>query len=357
MVKIAHVLIVEDSVDLGRELRESIKDLQGELSIVAAPSAEEGILEIGRHPIDLLVTDFRLPGISGLELVRRVRRKYPQVKVILTTAVLDAQLEKEAEDLQVSLVLQKPVDIAGFQAAVAAELMINANLPKSPPKPPVVEAPKPAEPAKGKKEDDSFSKTLFNVQRLLNSRCILWMDGEGGIEKAFGDLPPDLPRDVISKSAIAVLDASREMGNLLLAAQKTGIHYQQGISSDLLAASSQPGVLIAIFTPGLDAASVGEKVRILCEKTAEVAREATAAEGGGEITGGPSAKLKAQPGKTGPASGEQDLEEILGGGGKVTSGDADTFWENAGSEAKPDLGNPDLLTYEQAQKMGFKVKK
>ena len=101
-----HCLIVEDATDLGRELKGAIQDLSTDLSIMAAPSAEEGILEMGRHSIDLLVTDFRLPGISGLELVKRVQRKCPGVKVILTTAFLDTQLEKEAEDLRVSQVIR-----------------------------------------------------------------------------------------------------------------------------------------------------------------------------------------------------------------------------------------------------------
>ncbi len=67
-------------------------------------------------------------------------------------------------------------------------------------------------------------------------------------------------------------------------------------------------------------------------------------------------------GKNSPAGekksgGDGELEKLLGAPGNVSRSDADDFWENASAQAKPDLGNPDLLTFEQAQKLGLKVKK
>ncbi len=262
MSKILHVLIVEDTIDLGKELKGAILDLSADLSITAAPSAEEGILEMGRHNIDLLVTDFRLPGISGLELVRRVQRKCPGAKIILTTAIVDAQLEKEAEDLQVSQVLKKPVDLAEFRKSVSVCLGFKTDVTSPPVTVPKTEFPQKKETAAGR-DEDQLSKALFKLHQTLKARCTMWMDSEGGIDKAFGDLPVDLPRDVIRQAAQKAASASRELGSLILSPRKVSTIYHPGISSDFLIVCTGEGMIAAVFSPGLDADGVGEKTRIL----------------------------------------------------------------------------------------------
>jgi len=199
MSKNIHVLIVEDAVDLGRDLKTAIQDLSADLTITTVPSAEEGILEVGRHIVDILVTDFRLPGISGVELVRRVQRKHPGVKVLLTTAILDAQLEKEAEDLHVLQVLKKPVDLDEFRQTVAISIGVEIVAPaKKSPAPEKTESGQSSQ-TSVEKDEDQLSKALYKLHQSLKARCTLWMDQDGGIEKAFGDLPADLPRDVIPR--------------------------------------------------------------------------------------------------------------------------------------------------------------
>lgn len=351
MTKPMYVLIVEDLLDLGKELKESIKDLSLDLAISLAPSAEEGILEIGRHNIDLLVTDFRLPGISGLELIRRVRRKNPQARVILTTAVLDAQLEKEAEDLQVSHVLKKPVEIPEFRKAVAATLGYGAETAVEALKPAATPEKKPAVEVKKENEQDQLSRTLFNLHQALKSKCTLWMDTEGEIEKAFGDLPADLPRDVVRKAGKAAALANHDLSALLLAPQRTGLHYQPGIKSDLFAACTDVGMIVAIFAPGLTPETAGEKIQQLLSGVPEVRRLAQMDLGEKVINGSEKNAAAA------PQAGDEELEKLLGASGQVNPSAADDFWEGAGTASKADLGNPNLLTYEQAQKMGLKVKK
>jgi DNA-binding response OmpR family regulator len=351
MVKSVHILIVEDSIDLGRELKDALRDLSEDLSINAAPSAEEGILEMGRHPIDLLVTDFRLPGISGLELVRRIRRKYPQVKVILTSAVLDSQFMKEAEDIQVTQYLQKPVDVAEFRKTVGLCLGIEAAALPDPVKKPQAFVTKPQSELKKESDEDQLSKALLQLHQALKAKCTLWLDIEGEIEKAFGDLPIDLPRDVIKNATRAAAEANRDLANLLLASRKGSVNFQPGMGSDLIMASAAQGMLVAVFSPGIDPEMIGKKIDSLLAGIREI-----------ELPGGGSSPQTGKNIKTSTASnskpaGDQDFENLIGPSGIVTSSEADDFWNNAGAAAKPELGNPDLLTYEQAKKMGLKIKK
>jgi CheY-like chemotaxis protein len=343
------ILIVEDIIDISRELKEYLRDLPSDPVITISPSAEEGILEMGRHGVDLLVTDFRLPGISGLELVRRVRKKYPKVKVILTSAVLDAQFKQEAENLNVEHVLQKPVEPKTFRQSVAHSLGIEAgNLPEPVKSPAPPAKPEPPE-IKKEKGEDASSKTILKIHQVLGAKCTLWMTSEGEVEKAFGDLPPELPRDVIRNCARSVSSMHQSLAKMVLAPQMGSIHYQAGMSVDLLICSVEEWVLLGLFQGGIDPQELEKKIGLLQASTGEIMKVVRAEPGPGHPA--------PQPGMKKGEGVDPGLEKLLGTTGKVSSREADDFWEEVSASAKPDLGNPDLLNYEQAKKMGFKIKR
>ncbi|CAG1003779.1 partial Virulence sensor protein BvgS, partial [Anaerolineae bacterium] len=60
-----NVLLVDDHRDILRLLHSTLDTLKNkEIKIFEAPSGEEALLESGRHPVDLLITDYMLPGMS-----------------------------------------------------------------------------------------------------------------------------------------------------------------------------------------------------------------------------------------------------------------------------------------------------
>ena len=67
------VLLVDDQRDIVRLLHSSLQTLGHELEIIDAPSGEEALLEASLRRIDLLVADYLLPGISGVELMHKIR--------------------------------------------------------------------------------------------------------------------------------------------------------------------------------------------------------------------------------------------------------------------------------------------
>jgi CheY-like chemotaxis protein len=79
--------------------------------------------EESRAP-DLIVTDVRMPGFTGLEVLARLRREQWTTPVILITAFGDAQLHGEALRLGAACVLNKPFDMDELRTAVEAALAV-----------------------------------------------------------------------------------------------------------------------------------------------------------------------------------------------------------------------------------------
>src|SRR5262249_11557169 len=88
-----HLLIVDDE-ETTRELCMAVAQQVG-LKSVAVPSAEEALEVVEQSAIDIVLTDLKLPGTSGLELLKNLREMYPQIAVIVLTqyGTIDSAIE------------------------------------------------------------------------------------------------------------------------------------------------------------------------------------------------------------------------------------------------------------------------
>ena len=91
-----NVMLVDDhEVVLEGLIR--ILEKQGGIKIVSvARSAEEAMEKIGRFPPDVIIVDIQLPGMNGIELIRRLKSDYPQIEAITLTVFDDEQFAKQA---------------------------------------------------------------------------------------------------------------------------------------------------------------------------------------------------------------------------------------------------------------------
>ncbi|MBN1584434.1 MAG: response regulator [Anaerolineae bacterium] len=110
-MKRKRILIVDDESRVAFFLQEGLKGLGDEYDVQAIGSAELALEQIHKRPFDLLVVDFRLPGINGLDLIKRVRNVNPGAKMILITAYGSPEIESEARQLDISRYLHKPFRI------------------------------------------------------------------------------------------------------------------------------------------------------------------------------------------------------------------------------------------------------
>ncbi|MBF0223998.1 MAG: response regulator [Desulfobacterales bacterium] len=102
------VLLVDDEPKVTELLSYSLRNHA--FIVKTAGSALEALEFLSKTPIDILVTDIRMPGMDGLELSRQVLEKYPDTQIIIISAHGDVDSAVEALKLGVVDFLQKPVD-------------------------------------------------------------------------------------------------------------------------------------------------------------------------------------------------------------------------------------------------------
>lgn len=110
------VLVVDDEPHNRDLLR---RMLAKDYRIVEAPDAEAALEEMGRGPVDILLCDQVMPGLSGTELAREVQRRYPTVVSLLLTGYEDAPEVREAtRDGVLAGVIAKPWIAGELKAAL-----------------------------------------------------------------------------------------------------------------------------------------------------------------------------------------------------------------------------------------------
>ena len=122
MADAKQILVVDDHFEMLEFLRSMLELSNQDCEVLAVPSAEEGLLELRRSQFDLLITDVRLPGMSGFDLVRRLKALGRDVPVIMITAYSSSQGKKEANELGVYRYFQKPLDTDSVLTAVHTAL-------------------------------------------------------------------------------------------------------------------------------------------------------------------------------------------------------------------------------------------
>jgi CheY-like chemotaxis protein len=108
----ATVLVVDDDDDVRAV---AVAALSGRFRVIEASNGNEAIALLDREPIDVVVTDIVMPGISGFHVVRRARGHRPPPKVLIISGfapgLVDAQLPPGA-------FLPKPFRLAELERAV-----------------------------------------------------------------------------------------------------------------------------------------------------------------------------------------------------------------------------------------------
>ncbi len=114
------VLVVDDEGQIRELLRERLS-VEGYACRIC-PGGDDALTALAQESFDVVVSDFRMPGMSGLTLLQHVRRKYPHLAFIMITVEDDARVVVEAMKEGASDYLLKPSQIRSVAASVERAL-------------------------------------------------------------------------------------------------------------------------------------------------------------------------------------------------------------------------------------------
>ena len=109
MSEMIRILVVDDNPDMAETLAD-ILELKG-FSVHAAASGAEALEILQDQPVDILLTDVKMPGMNGLELYRETRKLYPRLITIFMTAYSADELIQQGMAEGVKTILDKPLDM------------------------------------------------------------------------------------------------------------------------------------------------------------------------------------------------------------------------------------------------------
>lgn len=118
-MKDMNILLLEDELALAYTLSASLqKDFGDSCAVKICNTAEVALQLLKLHKFDLIISDWRLPGISGLDFITEVRKSLPEVPIIFMTAFGSEELEAQA-NLVSDRFLKKPFDIPELTEVVS----------------------------------------------------------------------------------------------------------------------------------------------------------------------------------------------------------------------------------------------
>ena len=103
------ILVVDDDPSMADSLAD-ILEIKG-FGVHTAYSGAEALEILRDQPVDILLTDVRMPDMNGVELYRKTRRNFPDLITILMTAYSADDIIQQGMQEGIKTVLNKPVDM------------------------------------------------------------------------------------------------------------------------------------------------------------------------------------------------------------------------------------------------------
>jgi len=344
-----HILIVDDQREIRNMLKTGIETLGSDFRVLAVPSGEEAVLELSLQKFDLLVTDVRLPGISGLEVLRRVRASRPDLNIILITGILDPVIRRNVADAGADAFFLKPIELADFLDAVERCLgIIDDKMPESNLLQP------------NETPEEGVSGRLASLRQELNAFCTVLLDERGRVVAQAGELPNEEEAiEALYTPLMSGFSAGMKVSHYLGGSRPESLSYFGGTKFAIFFApvSGSHALLVAVNAVQMDEqisrnvqsvyGALYDLQNILEYMGVSVRSEEPLTEEAGSLE----------------ARDEEDVEEdlehapildaIFENASVDETQDLDAFWDALADDASEEVSNADVLTYEQALQLGL----
>lgn len=331
------ILLVDDHREVTRLLRSTLDTLGYDLHVVEAPSGEEALLEISHRKIDLLVVDYRLPGINGIELIEKARARQPDIKIIVISAVQDPAARQAMQKANPIAIFNKPVSLGDFLNTVERALGLQSViLPEE---------------ESDEKERHSLADALSHLRRETESHCVYLISERGRVIARAGDLPDTSMEVSLLAALMAIYSAGLKVSRLLRSTPSFQSHVFQSEQLDLIFIPVDTANALLIAGPGLAAEQRLEATLRQAQDACETIEQLLKNMGVAPL---PEVTEAEEPLPATAGIPTQNLEDLLRHAAKQKATlDADSFWEQAAEKHSNLPINPDVISYEQARRLGL----
>ena len=117
------ILLIEDDASVVGGLKKELRTEGYEVAV--AERGDKGLAQAKEQPFDVVITDLKMPGLTGLELVEQLHAAKPKLPIILMTAFGTTETAIEATKLGAYEYLLKPFDMAELLDLIAKSVACN----------------------------------------------------------------------------------------------------------------------------------------------------------------------------------------------------------------------------------------
>ena len=365
------VLIVDDHQEIRTVLRANLETLGLDLDLVDVPSGEEAIVEVVGTGIDLLIADVGLPGLSGIELIKKLKTTYKEMQVIVITGMEDEDIHQEIADLGPEAFFLKPLKMPEFLNAVRKTMGLD----------PVEEDPEELIKLTKKALSPDVTSRIADLRGELGAISIMVIEASGVIAAETGIVPDTVYETHVMPLLLNTFNTTNKISYYLGNESPESVWYFSGEKYDLFWSriNNSYGMIIitnsvtqnndltwVLTTVDLAIQEVTEIIQGLVEepkpaaKTTKSAAPKETAEKSAKET--PSKAAKADLPKESPKGSNGSAKETAKNQAKenepesIPEGENEVhdFWKAATLEEEiTRIDSPDSLSFEQAQKLGF----
>lgn len=115
------ILVVDDEERVAQILQAGLEKVPG-FEVHVATNGKQALRLLETRVFDLLITDYRMPGMDGLQLAEEARLLAPDISIILITAYNNNELQRQVAQSAIERILNKPVQLAEMRQ-IAAEIL------------------------------------------------------------------------------------------------------------------------------------------------------------------------------------------------------------------------------------------
>ncbi|PKN87693.1 MAG: hypothetical protein CVU46_03610 [Chloroflexi bacterium HGW-Chloroflexi-8] len=353
------VLIVDDSYELTRVLQAAILTLDKDLDVKVVPSAEEAMLMMAKTPFDLLITDIRLPGISGMELLPKIRARNKKVNIILITGLTDLSLDDKAKTMGANYFFRKPIEMSLFLETVASFLELDP--PKKSSKISNLVRGMPSVITQEEEEALNVSGTLSNLRQEIGAKVVWLINESGKLVAQSSENQQAYNEQEWAPLVLPVLSTGERFTSFFkeISAPQSFLAYRYD-QKDIVIVPVSEFALILILARGKGHLQLPLVMDTVLSYQLEIQGLLQRM---GVLHATPAQVMSQEPQESADLSidisGLADLNDVDSEefvklfNMKPGKKDADAFWDEAALNYNYDLQNPEILTYEQAAKLGL----